>query len=243
MIVTLTLVSAHSVGAEEVTVPTTVSTPTAGSLEYRAKVDAQRTEMERKRDEYKKEYEAGKLELKDKRIEFKNEIEAKKAEMDARRDELKNRASTTRDKITERREEVKKLASTTRNEIQNRVIETLSKRIEKTAEQLSKAVERLGEIAKKIDSRLTKFAEKGVDVTKARADLVIAQTKISAVAVSAKAVADITVSTDNPKSSLETLKFAVDTTKKEIKDAHAALVSIVNSLKPAVGTATSTSEQ
>ncbi len=214
--------------------------PAPTSAEIRAKIEERRAETEKKRNEYKKEFEQKKIELQDKRVEVKKEVELKRME-------VKEFASSTRMEVKEKREEMRKNASSTRAELsaekKAQAAAKLKERIAKTSEQLNKAVDRLNESANKVSARLDSFAEKGVDVTAARTGLEAARAKIVSADSAADAVAQVPASSDDPRASLESLKTATDNARKVIREAHEAIVMVIKNLKPAVGTATTTSTQ
>lgn len=259
LVATMTLVTGSAVRAQATgEVPPVPPVPTAQPIsapapralleEGRAKAEALKREIEVKKMELKVNLDAKKLELKKlastTRGELKDQRQEVRGEIMDKRDEFRKEASTTRGEIKDKRDEFRKEASTTRAEIKQDVKDRAAKRLGETVtnatRQLNQAISRLEEIKAKIDSRITKFAEKGVDVTLARADLLTASFKIDQAKTAVSAISGVVVSTTDPKTSLESLKTVVETAKKAVEDAHRALVNTVENFKPAVGRATTT---
>jgi hypothetical protein len=157
---------------------------------------------------------------------IKSDIEAKKEalkkEIETKKDSLKNAVAERRQNATDKiRDRV------------NQFTQTVIERFDAT-------VGRMGKLADRIDSRIAKIEAKNIDVSKAKALMVIAKTKIETAKAS---IALITIPTNVASSAASTTlasikedfkvsKTQMDKAKEDIKAAHAALVDVVNSLKP-----------
>jgi len=102
------------------------------------------------------------------------------------------------------------------------------------------ATARLGKLADRIDSRMAKMEAQKIDVSKAKSLMVVARVKletarISVISISLPAdVASSTVSSTiaSLREDFKIVKTQIEKAKTDIKAAQAALVDVVNSLKP-----------
>lgn len=167
--------------------------------------------------------------------------------------EARTAASTTRgemkQKMEDRRGEIEQKRGEMKNNMQNRMASMIKKQGERVIKRLEAALDRLTNVAGRIDSRITKLGEKGINTTKAKADLAIAKTKIDAAKVkldAAKtAIAAIisgsgTVASSTPSGDMlgsmmsgkiMLIKEQVQGVETALKDAHQALVVAITDLK------------
>ena len=180
--------------------------------------------------------------------------EAVKSEVEKARTEVKNiRATATtsggtrndvrtqiKDVRTETRQNVKDIRSDARDEIKAKQ-ETLrrarlNREVEKIYKRFMAAVERLRKLADRIESRIMKFEEQGRDMASSKAKLTEARTKIDKARIDTEAILGTGVSqtstTTGIDTALQNLRGAVNTAKESVKTAHAALVDVVNGMKP-----------
>ena len=122
--------------------------------------------------------------------------------------------------------------------LKKRVGEERAKRIEQFFNQMARkfenAIDRLNGLADRIESRLQKSEEAGNDVSKIKDQLKSARDKISAAETAlndAKAKFKEMANSQNPKEAFKQVKILVQGVAQKIKDAHRALVSVVNSIK------------
>lgn len=186
---------------------------------------------------------------------MRKEMQDKKGEMGKMMDN--HTASTTRPdmrpKMEDHRGEIEQKRNEMKNDMQGRMANMMKKQGERVIARLESALGRLTNIADRIDSRITKLGEKGVNTTKAKADLAIAKTKIDATKVkldAAKtAIAGIladtgTVATSTPgmmmSGKIMLIKEQVQGVEVALKDAHKALVVATTDLKGKSDTATTT---
>ncbi|MDO8579333.1 MAG: hypothetical protein Q7R72_00480 [bacterium] len=148
--------------------------------------------------------------VKEKRDDLKSEIETRKQELETKR----------ADEKTELRAEAKIKAG-----------KSIAKTIEKSVERLTRELRRFREIQAKIETRLTKLESRGADVTEARTVLAVAITKLSAAEVSIKAISAVTVSAEDPRSSLDAVKTTVRTAQDALKEAHKSLSDVLPAMK------------
>lgn len=174
--------------------------------EFRAKRDAIKQEFEKKREEFKKEFEA-------------------------RRDALKGEIEKKRDAF--RAEEMKR-----REELQKKVGERRAKNIEmffkKMILHFEDMVGRLREFSDRIETRLRKAADNGKDVTQDLAKLAAAREKIlDAEKALEDAKASYTKAAESPdfRASFAKVKELLSGVKEKIREAHSALVEVVQSIK------------
>lgn len=164
------------------------------------------------------------------RMEFKNATSTFRNEIRDERNDLREKASTTTRAEVRANNEARKIEL--RAEFKKRHEERLKEFVGKVVGHLERAVERLTAIAEKIESRIEKFKEKGIETTGVEAKLVVARGMISLALTSIDAISLVTVSSNDPRGSLETLRVAINEARSAIKAAHSALVDVVNSLKP-----------
>jgi len=179
-------------------------------------------------------------------------------------DEIRAKASTTKEKLLEQVKALREKASTTRANLQKEAqtmrekvqdkkvemknnfdakkIAILKRTAENTVRILQEAINRLEKIAVRIDSRITKMEANTIDVTQAKANMVIARQKIAdaktALATAKNVIA--TIETD-AKNASTTPNIMGDSTKKikeqarlvkdALQSAHSALVQSIKELK------------
>lgn len=193
-------------------------------------------------------------------------------------DELRAKASTTKEKLHEQEKELREKASTTRanlqkeaqtmrEKIQDKKVEMknnfdakkiaiLKRTAENTVRVLQEAINRLEKIAVRIDSRIAKLEANKIDVTQAKANMVIARQKIAdaktalttAKNVIATIEADAKNATTTPNvmgDSTKKIKEQAKLVKDALQSAHQALTQATKDLKGKEGMkkATTTSEQ
>ncbi|HEY4500395.1 MAG TPA: hypothetical protein VJH25_01235 [Candidatus Paceibacterota bacterium] len=148
--------------------------------------------------------------IKEKRDDLKSEIETRKQELETKRADVK----------TELKAEAKIKAG-----------KNIAKTTEKSVERLTRELRRFREIQAKIETRLSKLEGQGANAAEARAVLAVAITKLSAAEVSIKAISSVTVSAEDPRSSLDTVKTAVRAAQNALKEAHKSLSDVLPAMK------------
>jgi len=109
--------------------------------------------------------------------------------------------------------------------------------VQKVVERLGAANNRLEKIAGRIDSRIAKMQAQNIDVAAAKTLLATARTDIetaqtSTAMITADFASSEATSTAALRDEYTVVKTEIEKAKNDIKTAHAALVDVVNSLKP-----------
>ncbi len=204
-------------------------TSTEARLRAKAELDLRKKELEERRESLKEEME-------EKRENLKKEMEEKR---EGAKEELETRKETLKDKMEERKDGAL-----------TKIQERLKKFNENVIERFEAAVERLEKLAQRIDSRIAKMEAENIDVKGAKDLMVVAKlkietakTSISGIDFESEVIASSTATTTVAfKKDFESLKLQIEKAKTDIKAAHAALVDVINSLKPGLnkkGTSTS----
>jgi len=144
------------------------------------------------------------------------------AEIDARRTEAKENIKDTR---TDTKEVVKEK----RAEIKGTIVKAA---LEKAVRRLAAAILRLETIASRIESRINKFEALGVDMAHSKTALGGAWLKIDEAKALVAALKNTALESRVTKDKLETLRQEVKNAHDGVKAAHAALVDVINSMKP-----------
>ena len=140
--------------------------------------------------------------------------------------------------IKDAREEFRKKADERRDELKKKIGEERSKQVEKyftqMMDRMDAAADRLDKLADRIESRLNKIHDAGKDIIEPQAALDTARIAIAGVhaAISdAKAKFAELATSDTPQAQFAAVKDIVNTVKTKSKEAHAALVEAINSIK------------
>lgn len=156
--------------------------------------------------------------------EFRNESRDKREGV---RTEIKNERKEFRKKENERREELKKRVGEERARRVNEYFTQMMNRMDA-------AVDRLDKLADRVESRLTKIQGAGKDITEPQAALDTARISIAAVhtAIGDARTKFAELSKSNtPQEQFVAIKELVTTVKTKSKEAHAALIEVINSIK------------
>jgi len=144
----------------------------------------------------------------------------------------------------ERRVQVEQKLQEIKNKYREQRQTRIAAYVEKMIARFNAAVERLEKLAVRIDSHLTNLETKKVNVTEARALLITANTKIQEAKNSIALIrptADSALQSDDIKMAFESARQIIDNAKTALKSVHAALVDVINSIKPGLNkTATTT---
>ncbi|HEY4498467.1 MAG TPA: hypothetical protein VJH94_00205 [Candidatus Paceibacterota bacterium] len=161
--------------------------------------------------------------------------------------QVTNTTGTPREKMQEKREEVKTNIQEKRADVKNRLedkrknlIRSYSERIVKN---LTQTLERLENIANRLSTRLDKLVGEGVSVTEARTKLAVAKTKIEEATTAVgtiKTFVETMLASEDPKAAFEQVKEAIEQAHEKVRAAHAALVDVINSIKPGLNIKPST---
>ena len=145
---------------------------------------------------------------------------------------------TIKDKIDAQKESLKNAVEERKQNILGKMKEKIDKFVQNMLERFDAATNRLEKIADRINSRITKMEAKSVDVSKAKELLTTARTKIDIAKISAAGIASTTniyslsTTTEVIREDFKAVKTQIEKAKEDIKTAHAALVDVINNLKP-----------
>lgn len=160
-----------------------------------------------------------------KRIEeFRKESEVKREEVHT---EIKTERDAFKEKTNERRDELKKKVGDARaQQVENYFTQMMNR--------MDAAVDRLDKLADRIESRLNKIQGAGKDITEPLAALDTARVSIAAVHTAitdAKAKFTDLSTSNTPQEQFAAIKELVSAVKTKSKEAHAALVEVISSIK------------
>lgn len=177
---------------------------------------------------------------------------------DGRSIQLRQERESAKQEIQQKREDLRSETKDKRNAFQNEAKDRLeglkknfgevrAKRIEEffnnMVRKFENAIDRLDSLAERIENHLAKPANQGKDVTELILKLDAAKIKINDAEKSlndAKIKFDAMSSSTDPKQTFKDVKILVQGVAKNIKEAHAALVDVVNSIRDSFGKATTT---
>jgi hypothetical protein len=163
-----------------------------------------------------------------------------KAELGLRRKELETKKEEMKEEFEARKETFKNEIEERKEGALSKIQERLKKFNENVIERFNAAIIRLEKLAGRIDSRIAKLEAENISVKEAKDLMVVAKlkietakTSISGISLESEIVASSTATTTATfKKEFESLKLQVEKAKTDIKAAHAALVDVINSLKP-----------
>lgn len=188
-----------------------------------------------KREKIQQERKELKQKIEEKRDALKERTTAAKQEFEVKRTAARGQAQAEVKKL---REDFKGKTEARKAEMKKKFGEVRSQRIEqffaKMTEKFENAIDRLNSMAEKIQARIDAAVANGKDMTKAKADLAVAQTKIDeaekGLADAKTKYAELGASTDAKKKFAE-VKTLVQGVEQKVKDAHAALVRAIANMK------------
>ncbi len=171
-----------------------------------------------------------------------------KTKLEAFHQDVEQKRETLREDIETKREEFRNDAEKRQEELKKTIGEVRAKRIEEffnqMMERMDAAIDRLDKLAARIQSRLDKLAADGKNVSTQQTLLDKAKTSITAAQSAiddAKAKFTTMASSTDPKAEFAQVRDAVVVVRDKTKDAHAALVDVINSIKVGGLDASSTS--
>jgi hypothetical protein len=164
--------------------------------------------------------------------------EERRKTMEEFRKEVRIERKEMQKEIKDQREAFRKEAKTRMEEMKKKVGESRAMRIEesfgKMIQHMEEAIDRLNSLADRIGNRLDILVTSGKDVSSQQTALIAARKKITdaetAIATAKSAYEAMTAST-NPKDAFPKVQTAVKSAQSAIKNAHAALVGVIESIK------------
>lgn len=152
-------------------------------------------------------------------------------ETDASRETLRQRIEERKDELLQKADEQRAALNEQKKQALRRYFENMRRRLDV----LTRNLERF---ASRIETLINKFEEKGKDVTAARIKLAEARTEILDVADAKELLVDsfeTMLETENPREAFADVREAVQNLKRELREAHLALVQVLRELKGASG--------
>ncbi len=145
---------------------------------------------------------------------------------------------TIKSEIDAKKESIKNSVEERRQNAVNKIKERINKFVENVVARYEAATNRLETLADRIESRITKIESRNIDVIEAKELLTVARSKIETAKISVANIASTTSisslasTTGAIKKEFEDIKTQMERAKEDIKIAHAALVNVVENLKP-----------
>lgn len=144
---------------------------------------------------------------------------------------------TIKDEIEAKKEALKNSVDSIKQNALDKMKEQINQYVLNVIERFDAATGRLDKLAQRIDSRISKIEAKNIDVSVAKELLVAARTKIeiaktSTLYITTDIASSTATSTAALKEEYKIIKDQISKAKDDVKAAQAALVDVVNSLKP-----------
>lgn len=159
-----------------------------------------------------------------------------KEKNEVKKEKVEQKRETIKDEIEAKKEALKNSIEERRQNALDKIKERVDKFVQNMTERFNAAIERLDTLASRIDSRIAKLKEAKIDATKAERLMATAKTKITVAKTSVSgltgAISDTASTTASVKEEFKAIKDQIEKAKNDIKAAHAALVDVVNNLKP-----------
>jgi hypothetical protein len=153
------------------------------------------------------------------------------------KDEIEAKREAIKQNVASKTDAIKESVEARRQNALNKIIDRIGQFVANIITRYDAAVNRLEILSNRIDSRIAKTEEQKIDVTKAKELLANAKAKIeiaktSTLNITGNIASSTASSTAELKKEYEIVKTEMGKAKEDIKTAHAALVDVVNSLKP-----------
>jgi len=155
---------------------------------------------------------------------------------------VEQKINTIKDNLEARKDAVKNSVQERRQNVVDKILERTNQFIQNVIERFEAVVNRFDVLVQRIESRIAKIESRNIDESRAKELLAAAKVKIetakSSIAfiavIPATSVASTTASTTASmiKEAFKNVKTQIEKAKKDLRDAHAALVDVVNNLKP-----------
>lgn len=191
--------------------------------------------LKEKRDAVKQNVNKLRQEVKQKGETMKQEVKEKR---EALREEVKQKRQVLQEEIQKKRNDFQEQVKARRDELKKKLGEQRAERIEhffnKAVEKMHKAVDRLGNLADRIEERLHKAENNGKDVGALKEKLNQARAKITDVLKAveeAKTAYSEAIKNPDLKAAFVKVHEIVKGVEVKIREAHRALVDVVNSTK------------
>ncbi len=163
---------------------------------------------------------------------------AQTASLQEGRDALKNKVAEVKDRAKEMIQKGKEKVQEVRKKLEDQRSKRVADFNQRMLVRFDASINRLENIASRLDSRLGKLAKDGQDVTDFRIALDVAKSKIALAKTSlseVKTALEAVAVSETPKTDFEMARGKLDAIKDAIKQAHAALVDVIKSIKGSSG--------
>lgn len=167
-------------------------------------------------------------------------------EQNREREQIREEANEQKEEALQKRETIREELQAKKEAVMNSVEERKQNAIERVQERLDQfvanvikrfeaAVERLNTLSERIESRIAKLKSENIDVaesekllTEAKSKIETAKTNISKIVITV----DGEITIESLKTAFGETRKQIESVKSDIKSAHAALVDVIESLKP-----------
>jgi len=174
-------------------------------------------------------------ELKDTRENAKAQILEKKEVLQEKRAEQKDNIADKRGEIKDKREMLKEKSQMKKTDANEKMAAAHKMRVEKIIKVLENRVAELNKFASRAEAHIAKLAAAGNDTTAASTLLMAAKVKVAEAGASVDGLysqVEVAITSENQKVALQAVTTATRNTEAKLKTAHAAIVDVINYLKP-----------
>jgi chromosome segregation ATPase len=178
--------------------------------------------------------------LKDAREAAKEQLVEKKEELQQKRAEQKENLTAKSTAAQEKREALKVKLEAKKTDAKEKMVAANKARVEKVIKVLEDRVANFNEFITRIEAHIAKLVAAGTDTTNANALLETAKAKVAEADASVDGLysqVEVALTVTNQKTALQAVTTAARNTEAKVRDAHSAIVNVINSLKPGRNTA------
>lgn len=201
------------------------------SMDFRAAREEQRAQMQQRREEMRGT-------MMDRREELNTSMEDRREQfnmrMEERREEFRSRADEMKQRIKDRRETLRAQWEEKKAALSKRRKQNIKQHMERVTQRMQAALDRLELLAEKIAIRITLLKERGADAGDLETSLADAKNLITqgqSALDAASAALRTSPDAENPADAIGSARVQFEDVKTKIREAHAALVDVVTSLK------------
>ena len=167
-------------------------------------------------------------------VNIKDTVKSRLERLQTQRQEIENKIKERRAGSTAKTEERKEKVAEVKRKLDAARAERVRFSIRRMLTRFEAAVSRLDNLATRIAARLDKFSQDGKNVSASRTALDAAKVKIDSAKTKlaeARTALEAVADSENPKTDFENSKANLEAIKIAVKEAHTALVDVVNSIK------------
>ena len=169
-------------------------------------------------------------------VNLKEGVKSRLERLQAQRREIENKVKERRVESSAKTEAKKEKVAQAKRKLEAARAERVKASVRRMSARFEAALNRLDNLAGRISARLDKRVQDGKDVSASRTALASAQAKVESAKTKlaeTKAALEMVADSENPKEDFEGAKTKLNEVKTAVKEAHAALVGVVNSIKGA----------